>query len=109
MTTLANLNNMLVNEYECPESDLNKILSYISENGTGIYSISHEYNIYGIMQENFKSLSEMRDTLNAEENEGWDEEDQYDIFEDFNDGDPDMTGFLFGETFFSVNITELSE
>ena len=106
MTTLANLEKMLL-DYDCDTKDIITIVDFIKENGTGVYSISHEYNIYDIMKEKFSSLQEFRDAINALENEGWDEDDHTDIFEDFND--KPVKDYLFAETFFSVNITELNK
>lgn len=106
MTTLANLEKMLL-DYDCDTADINKITSFIKDKGVGIFSIAHEYNEYDIMKEPVSSLEMLRDELNAQENEGWEEEEYIDIFNDFND--PPVKDYLFAETFFSVNITELNK
>jgi cell fate (sporulation/competence/biofilm development) regulator YlbF (YheA/YmcA/DUF963 family) len=93
-------------DYDCDTSDINKIVSFIKNKGVGIYSIAHEYNEYDVMKEEFSSLQELRDELNAQENSGWDEDEHVDIFEDFND--KPVNDYLFAETFFSVNITEIN-
>lgn len=104
MATLNDLVEVLTGEYEMAENDIEMVVNYIRNLGTGIYSIAHEYNDIDINRaDDIVSFEAERESARSGE---LFEEHEYDIYEDFNDeSNPD--GFLFGETYFFVNITKI--
>ena len=104
MASITKLVEVLSSEYEVDSNEIASMVNYIRENGVGIYSIEHEYNVYKVSKENVTSLEEIRYEINESHNDGEDEENWEDYFEPF--AEPAIEGFLFGETFFSVNITK---
>jgi len=104
MASITKLVEVLSSEYEVDSNEIASIVNYIRENGVGIYSIEHEYNEYNVSKEKVTSLQEIRDEINESHNDGEAEENWEDYFEPF--AEPAIEGFLFGETFFSVNITK---
>jgi hypothetical protein len=99
MVDTIDLEDVLVLYYDCGNKDLQNMISFIKENGVGIYSIDHDRGIFSICKESFATLEDLRADV---------EEDDEDYFKEFNDEDPEE-GYLYGETFFSVHITEINE
>ena len=105
MATLNTLIQVLDGAYEMKLSDIDNIVSYIRANGSGIYSIAHEYNMVEVSRAtDIKSLEDERE--NARSGEMF-EYHEYDIYEEFNSEKDLRDGFLFGETYFLVNVTEI--
>lgn len=104
MATLNDLYDVFVVGFENEELDFQPLKDYITQNGPGIYSISTEYGENSIFKESFATLEEFREDFA----EGFDEDFTVEEYlEDFNEPSDIERGFIFGETFFTVLITEI--
>lgn len=105
MASLNTLVDMLNKAYEMEQNDIDNIVNYIRAKGNGIYSIAHEYNDIEISRANdIASLEAEREDARSEESMQYY---GYDIYEEFNSDKDLRDGFLFGETYFFVDITEI--
>ena len=104
MATLNDLYNIFVIEFENDEAEFLPLKEYILQNGPGVYSISTEYGENSIFKESFATLEEFREDFA----EGFDEDFTLEEYlEDFNEPGDLERGFIFGETFFTILITEI--
>lgn len=106
MATLDNLINELEVSCKAPQAFLEQARAYVIANGKGIYSISSEYSDFTIFKEAATSLEDIRKEVQDGEDGQLDEdEESCDYFADFNTPEDAAQGFLFGEGWFSVDIT----
>lgn len=107
MATLNDLLRELTVEDGAEAEFLAKVKAFIELNGKGVYTISTEYGDYCISKDPAASLDEVRNQVQGDIDADADEDDpEWDYFADFND-DETPAGFLFGEGWYCVDITEI--
>lgn len=106
---MATLNDLIVElETNCdaPAEFLEEVKSVVAEYGKGLYTINTEYGNFQIHKDSNLTVEEVRAEVQANLDADVDEDERWDYFEDFNDEDTPK-GFLFGEGWFCVDITEV--
>jgi hypothetical protein len=105
MANLKTLTEVLEVAYDMDPKDIDNIANFIRAKGNSIYAIDHEYNNVEIaLASDISSLEEEREYARSGEKFDYYE---YDIYEEFNSPKDLRDGFLFGETYFFVDITEI--
>lgn len=106
MATLNDLAEVLTVDCGFEDADVAEVISMIRAEGIGIYSIDHDRGELDFSKvDDVSSLDEIRIATQKEVDEECGE-DTYNYFEDFEPEIPNKD-FLYGETFFFINITEI--